>query len=205
MWACRAVIECNGEYNISLAVRNDKEGAPIPALPDDLFEHSLVQSLRLQFLNACETVGEKYFDSSLVKLFSVNNVPLKPMVKAEDFPEWQRYLNMRDAGLGKLHAEGIIPLNPAADLDLLRILGLFYKETKEDLTPLYHVLLCDVNLFNRSLKVSCSQTFFSLVSSSLSFSTSLLHTLLLFSGTHHSLTHVLIAVFVFAFCHVVCG
>ena len=139
---------------LSLSLRRHVNGEIIPALPDDLFAPAAVDELKSDFLKACAVVGESYLSKSLVHLFNVNNVPPKPSVDPSAHPVWSKYLRSRDSSLKKLHPQDIIPLNPAADVDLLRLMGMLHRESEDMVSPSYRVILCDVNIFNRALKVS---------------------------------------------------
>ena len=154
LWAVEAVIKFQGSTDVSLQIRKHRvTGVYVPALPSNLFDHTIISKLRDDFLAACTDFGDSFESRSLVSLMNVNSVPLKPTVDPAKFPDLAVYLKTRQSSMDKIYPRSVFRLNPAADVDLLKIISSIQLDLKKKVGMHYKPILCDVNLFNRALKV----------------------------------------------------
>jgi D-hexose-6-phosphate mutarotase len=153
LWAVEAVMEANLPASVTFRLRKDSRDMFTPALPVDLFSDSAVAQLTKSFVEACSFVGEQYFEISLVNQYQVTNVPPKPIVGLNSPQALKEILDDRNSSLDKFHPRDLYPLNPASDIDLVKIIALKQRSIESLAIPSYVPILADVNIFNRALKV----------------------------------------------------
>jgi hypothetical protein len=132
------------------------DGAVVPAMPASVF-CSLGHVLEL--FEVSNETGQNYFDSSLVKRYNVNTVPLKPDVSATD-PVLQNILNESRDGLKHFYPSHLVKHNIGSNKGLLKILRTYYEHNNmhNGLCQKYRVLNVDINIFVRIAKVCCPTT-----------------------------------------------
>jgi hypothetical protein len=151
LWTGVALKQYTGEDPISVAVMKNAAGEVIPAMPDDPFEYAD----QLKELVEEHTPRADYRTHSLVFRWNVTSVPLKPVPSQVENRKWRRAL-LNSGQVSQLFPKELIAENIGSNLGLARIMKEHYNEhkqnTEHDCTK-YSVLLADVNIFDRVLKV----------------------------------------------------
>lgn len=152
LWSVCAGMKVKGMDSSSLATLS-RNGAVVPALPHNMMSVEQVKVFIQLFESVNNEFGTELFESSLCVKLGVNTIPLKPTVNPDNFPSLKAALLSRDETLASISPFGLFPLNPAANEGLYRLFGLFIGKDGLAHPERYFPVLCDVNLFNRILKV----------------------------------------------------
>jgi hypothetical protein len=151
LWAGKAYKLYTGKRKVTMEVITYNDQI-VPAMPDDFGEQ--VWALK-KLVKTLEEEPMDYLADSMVKKYNVTAIPLKPNVTKQEDPKFHAFLQKSKDGMADFYPDDIIKHNIGSNDGLLKILRMEYdaKKMKNDDLKRYTVLLCDINIFQRVLKV----------------------------------------------------
>lgn len=138
--------------NLNLDIRRNEQGDIIPALPPNLLDSRLVNTLKSQYVKVNNEHKDSIFSSALCYNWKVGTVPMKPSRELND-DYYKSCPADKSQKISSLLPFSIDALNPAADRGLFSIIGNLNVEISHMNKLQYVFVKADVNLFNRFLKV----------------------------------------------------
>jgi hypothetical protein len=152
LWTGVAVIEWDGASDVSLELVRHQDGSNMAALPPRLctgyFDRGICQGL-----SDIDALGMNVLDMSTCTRYNVNNVPCKPVVDITDDPALHALLEQRGDGMRNLYPQCLIKANIGKNTDLLKIMRQRLDEVEAARPQRYGVVLADIDIFSRCLKV----------------------------------------------------
>ena len=141
------------------------DGNHIPAMPVDPFEHRAhIQGVLLRSTFGRQNPHQR-FDKSLLFRWEVNNVPLRPVVRAGMRQDYIDGLNRRADSLDNLHPIRLIDINPGENVGFARVMKQLSDENNwddkldEPSCNKYTAMFMDCDLFDKCVKVrTCCNT-----------------------------------------------
>ena len=126
------------------------DGQVVAAMPDDLFNH---KDYVMSVIKYMTDRGRTYFDKSLVKKYTINNVPLK--VNIQKFPQMSEIMGNPANSFSRVFPADLIDINIGSNAGLASVIRMLYNERDmgTDECKRYLSLNVDENIFYRILKV----------------------------------------------------
>jgi hypothetical protein len=152
LWTGEAIHRYTGRAAVSMNVMHDRNGQVVPIMPRDMFEQ---QPRLIAASQAVDAMGSRLYESSLVLGYNVCNIPLKPSVDAQEYPELYSHLQRREDGLGEFYPTRIAKHNPGSNTGLHSYMQEVYEKLAET-NEYYKVYKADCNIFSRWMKVSAT-------------------------------------------------
>lgn len=167
-WTGIAVREYTGP-ELDMTIRR-KEGICIPAQADDIFKHiPAVKNLILQNTEVSNSnFTEKrriiagmvnfpfLYDSSLLHVWGVDRLPLKPQAGNVNIPpKYNDAIIQAPDTLANFYPKGVFPHNIGSNEGFIAMLKKYFDEfIKENQTEKYHVITVDENIYKRAMRVN---------------------------------------------------
>ena len=151
LWTGVTVNEYTGPV-VDVGIRHDDQKDVIPAMPDDLFAHLHIVK---QGISMIYDGGKSMYDTSLVKKYSVNNIPLK--IDTKVFPNLAPILNSAVNKTTHINPFKLVKQNIGSNRGLCNMLREFQDEHSMGVNggcDKYHTVSMDENIMYRTLKVS---------------------------------------------------
>ena len=123
----------------------------LTGMPDDVFEPNVIGAVRAGLVNIRQ-LGWLYLGKSMVKLFKVNTIPVKPKVDGRTHPELHAILGESRDGLRNFNPVEISPQNIGSNRGLLVVLKAMSDARVNN--GKFEFLCADCNIFMRVVKVS---------------------------------------------------
>jgi len=161
LWSVGAALKIPG-MDPSLMTIKKENGVTVPGMPPQILSVQQVKVFLELFEKVNSEFGVELFENSICVKLRVNTVPLKPEVNPDSFPALKTHLLSRNETLQHFHPFGLFDCNPASNDGLYSLFGKFLGAGGLARSDRYFAVLCDVNLFNRMLKVSLEVTPFCL-------------------------------------------
>ena len=163
LWCGFAARACTAA--ISMRMIRGGDGNHIPAMPVDPFEHRAhIQGVLLSSTFGRQNPHQR-FDKSLLFRWEVNNVPLRPVVRAGMRQDYIEGLNRRADSLDNLHPMRLIDINPGENVGFARVVKQLSDENNwddkldEPSCNKYTAMFMDCDLFDKCVKVrTCRST-----------------------------------------------
>ena len=124
----------------------------LQAMPDHIFETDTMSLVQQANRELCKQ-GWQYLTGSMVERFSVNTIPVKPVVDPLSFPDMHIILNESRDGLRNFYPMAIMPQNIGSNRGLMLILKQISDSRRNP--SCYQFLCADCNIFMRIMKVTC--------------------------------------------------
>ena len=141
------------EVNMRIDVLEENQ---MPAMPPNIgtcyFDRFIKKCLKKNRVRE----GMKYYDHSKCVLYDVNVVPLKPTVNPDHDPVLHADLAAKMDSLKNLYPKELIQKNIGSNVVLFEILKDHLSELDACRPRRYSIILADINIFHRTLKVSMS-------------------------------------------------
>lgn len=153
LWSVGAALKLPG-IEASLLKLKKENGVTVPGMPPQILSVQQVKMFLEMFERVNSDFGVDLFEGSICVKLRVNTVPLKPEVNPESFPALKKNLLSRNETLQHFHPLGLFEMNPASNDGLYALFGKFFGDGGLARSDRYLNVLCDVNLFNRMIKVS---------------------------------------------------
>jgi hypothetical protein len=154
LWTGRALKRYSGTEPVDMNFLK-VDGVVVPAMPDDLMDYMDDLGVLMKSIEG-ETPLSYYANSEVVK-WDVNLVPLKPVVTKQQDQQLHDLLKAKKDGMVDFFPDEIFKVNVGSNLGLVSLVRKQYDERKmkSDEVKTYTTMLCDINIFDRVLKVSC--------------------------------------------------
>jgi hypothetical protein len=104
-------------------------------------------------LRDIDELGMNVLDTSICTRYNVNNVPCKPVVDIVAEPALHAVLQQRGDGMRNLYPQCLIKANIGKNTHLLRIMRQRLEEVEAARPQRYGIVLADIDIFCRCLKV----------------------------------------------------
>jgi hypothetical protein len=138
-----------------LSVQIDSsDGSVVSCMPGTIVDEDGNECI-IEALDVLNANGEGRFrqNRSICLKYDVRNLPLKPVVDKELYPELYNILKCSVDGLDNFYPVGLIQLNIGKNEHLLKILRNYLEELKAARPRRYGVMLCDVAIFQTVVRV----------------------------------------------------
>ena len=139
--------------HVNLSALLDDSGTVISAMPSALGTAPSVRFLKQQMQKMKEEGGMFQYESSICKKYDVRNIPLKHVVSEVEDPELFNILIRRVDGLKHFYPKQLLKKNIGSNKGLLQILWDKLSETIATRPRKYSIIVADVDIFKRILKV----------------------------------------------------
>lgn len=148
LWTGIANRKYTGGLDISLEYKHTDNGQLVTAMPPDLWQNEI------RFLDLYQDMDESpedYLQSSLCVSWNISNVPPKPKIDERKYPQLVVKAK-RCRRLDNMIPERMTKYNMASNEDTLLLLREILEETKTRVKR-YRVVLSDINIFDKLIKV----------------------------------------------------
>jgi hypothetical protein len=157
LWTGMAAIKffAGPDSTVTMELEMDGDGQVVWAMPRRITGY---YTHILRMINEIARSSKEILRTSLCHRMKVNCVPLKPIAPPGDARLANLLAQSRD-GIGNFYPDRILPHNIGSNVGLMNILKLFCDE--RDIYAIggpgrYYMINCDINIYNRLLKVSLS-------------------------------------------------
>lgn len=166
LWTGVALVQHEGLPNLSMDVVHLDDGSVMSAMPPRICTSYFNEHVK-SLLITVDASSWYHLDSSIVSQYSVNNVPCKPVPDMIREPGLHALLSKSPDGLQNWYPKQMLSRNIGTNNGLLKILRDIVVDLEVDETPKYRVILADINIFWRGLKVHvhhlCSYLFMPII------------------------------------------
>jgi hypothetical protein len=153
LWTGEAIHMYTGGLQIDMSQRFHDDGSIISIMPDNMFDKSP------NLLYACtkvDALGSTLWSTSTVKVYGVNNIPLKPVLPRARNPALYDHLQKREDGVGEFIPTQLYKMNPGSDTGLHAYMRMINNKYTEGTRRDYTIYKADCNIFSRWCKVTLS-------------------------------------------------
>ncbi len=126
------------------------------AMPEDLFDPELKEHLVRVMGQVWNVANATTAAESLCTKYNINNIPLKPVVSRDEDPELHALLKSSPDGLANFKPEGVFPIHIGSNKGLAKEFRSIHNSCLADApdNQHYRLMVADINIFMRTLKVS---------------------------------------------------
>jgi hypothetical protein len=151
LWTGIANRQYHGTKHIDMRLKYDDQMSIIPGMPDNLWEW---EDEFLALYQRVDQESMEYLSRSLLVKFSVDSVPLRPVVSEEKYPKVYASLHGMNNKLDVLVPERLSTHNAGSNIGLLKILKEISVELDGRRVKRYRVIMSDINIHDRIMKVT---------------------------------------------------
>lgn len=139
------------QADIDCSVKTDRSGLIIPIMPPDLFDNTAMEAT---YTRLRDTPADFLFEKSFCERWDIDVTP--PRLKYERLSSRLRERAKECSGfMKKFHPVAVLNINISSNVGLARYLRQVQdRATANPGRTRYHIFVADVNVFERSLKVS---------------------------------------------------
>lgn len=153
MWTGVALVQVDGLPSLSMRLHRMPDGSVMSAMPPYICTSYSINNMKA-IVSAVDASGIFHLDSSICSRYNVNNVPCKPVPDMIREPGLHELLSRSPDGLQNWYPKALIRRNIGSNIGLLKILRDFVVDTEVSNPPRYGIILADINIFWRGLKVA---------------------------------------------------
>jgi hypothetical protein len=153
LWTGAAVVQVDGLPSLSMRLQRLPDGSVMSAMPPYICTSYFLTYMKA-IVAAVDVAGIFHLDTSIVSRYNVNNVPCKPVPDMIREPGLTALLAKSPDGLQNWFPKGLVRRNIGSNAGLMKILRDFVIDIELTDPPKYGIILADINIFWRTLKVT---------------------------------------------------
>ena len=161
LWTGICSKQYTGVHDVSMDLIRDDHDDVIPAMPEALDDHNSVDAIMVLFEN--NKITPDYHLTSLVTEFKIDSAPVKAEPRHVANPHWKAFLQGEHDTIDHMYPESLRQENIGSNLGLGRIMRDHYTKNLQYLPNFclqYTAFSCDIDIFNRIMKVSVDAVYF---------------------------------------------
>jgi hypothetical protein len=153
LWTGAALVQVDGLPSLSMRLHRMPDGSVMSAMHPRICTSYFINNMKA-IVAAVDVSGIFHLDSSICSRYNVNNVPCKPIPDMIREPGLHALLSQSPDGLQNWFPKSLLKRNIGSNVGLMKILRDFVIDIEVKEPPVYGMILADINIFWRTLKVT---------------------------------------------------